>query len=80
MNGVFPEDKEGKDTKDDEEFGLAPTPSTDSTNLFVPRIGEQWSTNGGREALFSVFPMHGLPLISSGDELEMDGFEKLKIQ
>jgi len=39
---------------------------------------EQWSLNGVRDALFSVFLLHLLPLISSGDKLEMDGFVKLE--
>lgn len=66
---------EGEDAKDDER--MAVEPRSDSINLFVPRSGEQWRLSGGRDVLFSPFLFQGLPLISSGEELEMDGFAKL---
>lgn len=46
-------------------------PRANSTNLFVPHGGV-----GDREdnVLFSIFPLQGMPLIASGEQLERDGF------
>lgn len=47
---------------------------TDSTNLFVPRSGHLWKSRDDQDILFNVFPLQGLPLLSSGAKLEQNGF------
>lgn len=45
-------------------------PRANSTNFFVPHGG----LDQGDNVLFSAFPLQGLPLIGSGEDMERDGF------
>ena len=72
VRGVYADAETDENIRRDWE---AVKPRANSTNLFVPR-GTATGGDGTAddEILFSVFPLQGLPLIGSGDELKKDGF------
>lgn len=54
-------------------------PLTTRTNIFCPDMGDSFAGMGpmGVSALFSPFPMQGLPLLASDELLEIHGFSKM---
>lgn len=54
-------------------------PVSTETNLFCPDMGETFAGMGpvGRLALFSPFPMQGLPLLATDQMLENHGFARV---
>lgn len=72
VRGVYPDGESDDNVRRDWD---AVKPRANSTNLFVPS-GTATGGDGQAEdeVLFSVFPLQGLPLIGSGEELERNGF------